>query len=528
MQRKTYHRSITNLFTEAQNRLVYEQNTLSSFIDLPFSKINFIEQIKSKKDNYSKEVRGLLSKHMSDRYKDLECSEKTKSNIVALADENTFTITTGHQLSLLSGPIFLIYKILHIIKLTEELNSEFPEFHFVPVYWMASEDHDFEEVKKVQIFNQVIDWDTNQIGPVGRFKTDGLDQIVNNVLSFFQNHPGCDAEKVLQVYHGKTYSEATFNLIHALFDKFGLIILDGDHPELKKLFKPIMERELLTQFSYNAITQTNKKIESEGLKIQATAREINLFYIENQLRERILKTENGFFIEGKGTFNKNEMIEILESHPEFFSPNVILRPVYQEFLLPNLCYVGGASEIMYWLQLKDIFNSISLSYPMIQVRNSLLWIDSVTSLKMDKIPLVLEDLFRDRNDVKSDILKSLASDELDFSVLDSNLHQLKYELEKKIIETDTGLDKFAQAELAKLSNQIKFVKEKLIKATKKQNDQVLSVVDQIFDRLLSNGLLQERFINLFSICPNGNVYEQIDNLYRFIDPFDPDLIIVRD
>lgn len=528
MQRYTFNRKDTNLYTEQQNQLVYQQEELLSFIGHTFSKENFRHQLKEKSNNYSRTIRQALAKHVNQFYANRSCSDKLSKNIEAIANDTTFTVTTGHQLSLFTGPIFTIYKIIHVIRLTEELAKEYPEFTFVPVFWMASEDHDFEEVQSTTIFNQPITWNSDQQGPVGRFGLNGFDDLKKKVLSFFENHPGCDVESLLSAYIGENYGEATCNLFHALFDRYGLVIIDGDHPTLKSLFRPILEKELKEQFSHRAVMKTNVQLEKEGLKLQLTARELNLFYLEDQFRERILHVEDGFFIEGKGKVSLDHLVMELVNHPERFSPNVVLRPVYQEFILPNLCYVGGVGELSYWLQLKEVFQAVSLTYPLIQARTSLLWIDASTAKKMQKTEIVLEDLFKDIHAVKTHFLHTLASDDLDFKEIEDVVEQLKIMLLAKIKQVDNNMESFAHAEMIKLEKQITFVKEKLTKIVKQNHDFVFLSIDQIFERLFPKGGLQERVLNLLSLCPNGDVYSRIKQIHQLIDPFDSDFIVLRE
>jgi bacillithiol biosynthesis cysteine-adding enzyme BshC len=528
MQRYTFNRKQTNLFTEQQNQIVYQQEELLSFIGHTFSKENFRHQLKEKSSNYSGEIRHVIAEHISHSYLNRSCSATLRKNIGAFSSDTTFTVTTGHQLSLFTGPIFTLYKILHVIRLTEELTKEYPEYTFVPVFWMASEDHDFEEVQTTTIFNRALTWNSDQQGPVGRFGLNEFDTIKKDVCAFFENHPGCEAQALLDAYDGKNYGEATFNIFHALFDQYGLVIIDGDHASLKSLFRPILEKELKEQFSHRAVMKTNAQLEKEGLKLQVTARELNLFYIEDQFRERILHLEDSFFIEGKGKFSLEQMMDELKNHPERFSPNVILRPVYQETILPNLCYVGGVGELSYWLQLKDVFHAVSLTYPLIQARTSMLWIDAATSKKMHKTEIVLEDLFKDIHVVKTHFLHMLASGDLDFETIEGVVEQLKAMLLEKVMQVDSSMESFAKAEMVKLEKQISLVKEKLAKTVKQKHDAVFLSIDQIFERLFPKGGLQERVLNLFSLCPDGNVSPRLKQIHELIDPFDSDFVVVRE
>lgn len=527
MQKFTFNRQLTSLFTEQQNLLACEQDQLLQFIGHTFSKVNFEKQIAEKSKNYSAELRSNLV-HEFDKAYGIHASSEVRNNIDLLKKDGTYTITTGHQLNIFTGPIYFVYKILHVIRLTEELKKEYPENHFVPVFWMASEDHDLDEIRSVNVFGKELTWQTVQEGPVGRMDCTDLSVLKEELNSFFSNHPDSEMTDLLNKYSGKNLAEATFNLVNALFASYGLLILDGDNPTFKKSFLPYMERELLEEFSYNEVQKTNERIVKEGFKTQVNPREINLFYLSEQSRNRILKNENGYFIEGLGTLSSEKLFQLLHDQPESFSPNVILRPLYQELILPNLCYVGGVGELTYWMQLKGVFEYAGVTYPMIQARTSMLWIDAVTAKKMEKNTLLLEDLFEDVEQLKKRFLSEIAGDEINFDELNHHLDQLKVSLNSKITQVDAGLQKFAEAELVRLDKQIEAVKEKLTRSVKQQHETVIRSIDQISEKLFPGGGLQERVLNLFTMCPDGKVFDRITQLYKSTDPFDPDFVIIQD
>lgn len=528
MQKFTFHRKDTGLFTEQQVKLSYEQENLLSFIGTTFSKENFAKQLKEKKNTFSKQQREILCGELEKSYATLACSAKTLENLKVMHTENTFTITTGHQLSIFTGPLYLIYKILHVIRLAEELKKEYPENNFVPVFWMASEDHDFEEIKSVEVFSKNFIWESDQKGAVGRFDIAQLAAIKEEILKFFENQPESEVATILKEYDGKNLSEATFRLIHHLFDVYGLLILDGDNAALKRTFIPTFEQELKQQFSFHAVQKTNALLEREGFKLQVNAREINLFYLGEQSRERIVLTAEGYEIEGKGKISEAELVAELHAFPERFSPNVILRPVYQETVLPNLCYVGGVGEISYWLQLKGVFDALALPFPLIQTRTSILWMDAILSKKIAKVSLKLEDLFLDSALIKKNYLQDFAAEEVNFDAINSTAEILKAQVIEKVLEIDQNMENFARAEMVKLEKQLDGMKEKLTKLVKQRHDVSMKTIDQIVDRIFPNNQLQERSMNLFTLCGDGKIKEKIEKIHHFMEPFDPDFMLIRE
>jgi len=525
MQKEKISRVQTNLFSDLSNQLVYNQNDLLEFIDTPFTKEAFQIKTRQKKENYSSEIRNTLVKELKSKYSEIKTNELVLANIEKLNNDMTYTVTTGHQLSLFTGPIYFIYKILNTIKLAEYLNLSNTGFSYVPVFWMASEDHDFEEIQSISLFNKEIKWETNQTGAVGRFDLTDFNLVKDSMLELFKNDSDSEVYQLLESIDGHNYGDATFKLINRLFEKYGLIIIDGDNKAYKEIFKPIIKNELKTNFSFDSVNETNKKLEIKKIKRQLTAREINLFYLHNQERTRIIKEEQHYKIEGVGSFDLESILNLVEENPENFSPNVVLRPLFQETLLPNICYIGGGGEISYWLQLKQVFNSTKTTYPLLSVRNSFQLIDSISKKKMDKLSLNNNDLFKDTDILKKDYVLSNSSD-LDFEHLEKLVTDYTVNLEAKIQQINEGLINFGKAESVKIKNQLNSIKKKLIKSEKEKNEQSLNQIEQLKERLFPNGKPQERVINFFSICNDGQIKKHLDDLYDAMDPFEKDFIIL--
>lgn len=528
MQKFTFHRDSTGLFTEQQNRMVYRQEELLDFLHLPYRPESFRKQIELKSKQFSTEQRALLVKVLNEQYANCEVTEQVKYNLLKLAEDDVFTVTTGHQLSLFTGPLFFIYKILHAIRLSEELKERYPEQYFVPVYWMATEDHDLEEIKSVELFGKTISWETEQKGPVGRMEPEGFDELKKEFVNFFSGDQLNEIEDLLSYYNGGNLANATFSFVNRLFGQYGLVIVNGDSYDLKNSFSPVMIREIETEFAHDCVHKTNIQLEREGLKIQVHAREINLFYMDQGIRERILDVDSGYFVEGIGKFSKEELIEKVKTNPECFSPNVVLRPLYQEWVLPNLAYIGGVGEIAYWLQLRGIFDSVGVPYPLLGVRNSLLWIDPINSKKLAKIELTLEELFLDTDHLKRNYVHRNAEEAVDISPIIHQFQELKENIIEKVIDTDPNLERMATAELVKMEKQIEMIGEKLFKSVKSRHEIELQTIDQLKNKLFPGNGLQERSVNLFSLCSGVKVEERIAQLHHFIDPFESDLIVVRE
>ena len=353
----------TGYFSSLMVDYIAEKEALAPFYHRFPMINNFKAQLVEKSRSFKKENRKVLVASLNKQYQDFDISEATKSNINSLLSKHTYTITTGHQLNLFTGPLYFLYKIVSVINLSEQLNKKYSNHHFVPVYWMATEDHDFEEINYFNLYGKKVAWDHESGGAVGALKTDGLEQLLVNLKTKIGTSE--NAKKLIDLFYEaylqhKNLSDATRYLSNQLFAEYGLVIVDGNHTELKKEFTPFAKKELLDKASFSIINKTTEQLEVIGYNKQVQPREINLFYIIKGIRERIIEEEGSFKINNTDIFfNKKELLNELEEFPERFSPNALLRPLYQEVVLPNLCYVGGGGELAYWFQLKYYFKNHS-------------------------------------------------------------------------------------------------------------------------------------------------------------------------
>jgi bacillithiol biosynthesis cysteine-adding enzyme BshC len=518
-------RSSTPFFNEKQLLFTENQSALRAWIHRPFSEDAILEQLKEKEVQYSSKQRHILSEGLAESYAEYTISENVQENLEKLKEVNCFTITTGHQLSVATGPLFFIYKILHVIKQCESYKEKFPAYEFVPVYWMASEDHDFAEIQSFYLFQQLVKWDRSNGGAVGRMNIDGLEAIISEIHTKFQNHPDSEIHNLMDSMSGESYGIAFFQFINELFGHYGLIIVDGDRSDWKSAFSPLMKHELLEGFSSKAVLKTNKSLTADGFPLQVEPKDSNLFFLSPGKRERIQREENGFTT-GTRTWTSDEILEELSNHPESFSPNVILRPVYQEFLLPNLSYVGGPGEIMYWLQLKDVFQEAKVLFPLIQARTSILLLEEKNWHEWQAIGFTTEDLWRNPADLKQSYLDRQGSQTIDFSELDELTLKLSSKWTQLTHEVDSNQVSMVEAELTRITKQLMQLKERLEKIRKGKFDKQLKFIDLISAKCMPKGELQERSSNLFSFCADGQVFARIEQIKQEMDPFLSDFQVI--
>jgi len=461
--------------------------------------------------NFNPETREILSQVLSSQYRDIDIQGATSSNIELLKNQNTFTITTGHQLNIFTGPLYFIYKIVTVINACEELSKAYPEYNFVPVYWMASEDHDFDEISYFWLNNEKLTWKTDQTGAVGRFNLKGLESIFERVIGM--------PDFFVEAYKKKNLAQAVLHYVNALFGDKGLVILDADDNRLKSVFKPVIEADLFEHIPQEIATETTESLEAQGYSTQVFPREINFFYLKDDLRSRIVKNETGFeVLDTDIKFSESELKIEIEEHPERFSPNVLLRPLYQEFILPNLAYVGGPSELVYWLQLKGIFDHFETQFPLLMPRNFAGVLDNVALRKVEQTELSWEELFMDEHQLINTKIAEETKFKLDLVEQKEKLQVLYQSALDQAIQVDQTLERMVKGEHRRAEKTFEKVEQKILKAERRNQEILVNRIYSIKEALFPNGSPQERrdnFLNFYMSDP-----QFVNNCLQAFDPFD--------
>ena len=473
---------------------------------------NFRLQIEEKSKNFPIENREILAKALLNQYQKFEISEATSTNIELLKKSNTYTITTGHQLNLFTGPLYFLYKIISVINLTKELKTAYPENNFVPIYWMATEDHDFDEINYFNFKGNKIQWKKESNGPVGRLNNFGLKEVFEQ----FSNELGLgnNANYLRELFKNSylehdNLADATRYLANELFKNEGLVILDGDDSELKKLFIPFAKNELIHQTSFKKVNESLPLLKEYN--VQVNPREINLFYIQDNLRERIVFENGNFKINNTLlSFSESEMVTELENNPKNFSPNVILRPLYQEVILPNLCYIGGGGEIAYWLELKSNFEANNITFPILLVRNSVLLVTEKQASKLDKLNVSWEEIFLSQQSLSDKKTIEFSKFIIDFSEQKAILQKQFETLHEIAFQTDKSFTGAVKAQEKKQIKGLENLEKRLLKAERKNHAAKLERIFEIQNELFPNKSLQERNQNFSSFL------NEIDNYDSFL------------
>lgn len=493
---------------------------------------NFEGQINEKQGNYPKAHRGVLVASLKEQYSGFGATEATQGNIDALADENTFTVVTGHQLNLFTGPLYFLYKIVSTINLAKQLKEKHPDHHFVPVYWMATEDHDFEEINYFNLHGKKIQWNRKASGAVGGLSTEGLD-VLFETLTAELGQTG-KAEKLKELFR-KAYLEhdnlakATRFLANELFGDQGLVIVDGDDVALKTLLVPYAQKDIFDHTPFHKVTETIDALAnvSSDYTIQVNPREINYFYLKDGIRERIVEKKGDFYVVDTSIkFSPAQLREELEQHPERFSPNVIARPLYQEVILPNLCYIGGGGELAYWLELKPYFEDMGVSFPMLLLRNSALLVTEKQHKKVQKLGVNVSHLFLKQHSLINKKIREISNIDIDFSPQKKLLEEqfrLMYELAE---QTDKSFLGAVKAQEVKQKKGLDALEKRLLQAQKRKlKDHVVRLTD-LQNELFPNRSLQERQLN-FSEMYLELGDSLIPTLLDTLDPFCEGFLVLK-
>ncbi|NNK87340.1 MAG: bacillithiol biosynthesis cysteine-adding enzyme BshC, partial [Flavobacteriaceae bacterium] len=441
-----------------------------------------------------------------------------------------FTITTGHQLNLFTGPLYFLYKIISTINLTRLLNKAYPEYNFVPVYWMATEDHDFDEINYFNFKGRKVQWNRDASGAVGRMDTKGLEEVSRAFASHLPK--GKTADELMELFEEAytaehSLTQATRYLANALFGEYGLVIIDGDDNNLKRLLIPVIEKEINGNLAFKHVAQTNAELSESGYKIQVNPREINLFYLTDGLRERIIEHEGQFKVNNTGImWDRTSLFEEIHAHPERFSPNVITRPVYQELILPNLCYIGGGGELAYWMQLRSYFDELHLPFPILLLRNSAVLVSQKQFQKLAKLKLEVSELFKTPHDLNSEYTRRFSEINIDFSAQKDHLKSQFEALYEIAEQTDKSFLGAVAAQERKQIKGLEHLEKRLLKAQKRKITDLLDRIGQLQNDLFPGSSLQERQKN-FSEFYLEYGKDLIKILMNHLDPLNLQFMIIE-
>ncbi|MBN8704168.1 MAG: bacillithiol biosynthesis cysteine-adding enzyme BshC [Bacteroidetes bacterium] len=480
--------------------------------------------------------RETLATEIKKQYAKTTFTETPNINELAtkLLSKKTFTVCTGHQLCVLGGPLYWAYKICSTIKLAKQLEEAFPEYNFIPTYWLASEDHDFEEINHLSIFGQKLTWTpTDYIENTisGSISTSSISNFIAELKGKFQNDSSTqDILTTIELCYtqNKNLADATRAFAHHIFKNTSLLVIDGNNKELKKLTKNLFTHEINSSANIRSVTTTAQHLESLGYHAQVNARETNLFYIENNIRYRIDKTGASEYKTNNGnkTWSKETILKNIEETPECFSPNVIIRPMYQQVILPNIAYVGGPAEIAYWLEYKQLFESNNVFYPVLVSRNNALVLDAKSKQIIDKLSISASELFEQINNLVKKYVLSKNTETTSTKNYTEELKSIYDTLKESTHKIDPTIIASIDAEFQKSLNGLNNIENKIAKALKKKEEVAVNQLQKLNEKSFPNNTLQERndsFIYFFAQFPS-----LINDLLSLFNPLEPTMYIITE
>ena len=451
---------------------------------------------------------------------------RTFDNISLLGKQTTYAVVTGQQVGLFGGPLYTAFKTITAIKLARALKQKFPSLDFVPVFWIEGEDHDFPEMNniglpdrdgklvKIEYLPGGVMPDRN-VGAVGEMVFDAsIDQTHRQVGDTLQKTEFTDAllVRLKECYAaGRTFNQSFAAWMNFLFGQEGLVFVSSNNARLKRVLSPLFEAEL-SQFPATSQRVIQQSAELEhSYHAQVKAKSINLFLFHKGGRYLIEPREKDFSLKGTRHFlERDELIRIARETPELLSPNVILRPIAQDILLPTLAYVAGPSEVAYQAQLTPVYEHLNVTHPVIYPRASASFVEERLVRAMEKYNLQLLDFFGDINSITSKVLEQISEVKLDeiFGNATRQVHDALNELKFGLKEVDPTLLGALETAASKVDINIGVLKEKAVAAQKRRNETAMRQIEKAANGLLPNGSLQEREVNIL----------------HFLNRYGPDLV----
>ena len=438
---------------------------------------------------------------LEEQYGGLRMHNKVSENLQLLREEKTFTVCTAHQPNLATGYLYFIYKILHAVRLAEDLAAQHPGYRFVPVYYMGSEDADLEELGTFRFGEKRFTWDgAGQRGAVGRMRTDALEPLMEELFAIL-GPPGAYASQLKtllrEAYLGhSTIASATRHLVNELLGEYGVVVLDADAPSFKRAMLPVFREDLFQQTHEALVRAQAKKLSDSGFDAQAYPRPINLFYLTENSRERIEAVDGRWVVVNSDrAFSANELEEELATHPERFSPNVVLRPLLQETILPNAAFIGGGAEVAYWLQLKPVFERHGLPFPPLILRASAQWISGSAARLQESLGLEVEQLFTDEATAIRTIIGRHDGERWRMDSARKKLEHLEAELRDQVVPIDSTLSDAAGSAGQAMRHSLAALEKKALRAEKRRHETDIARWHRLQSVLFPGGGLQERVEN---------------------------------
>ncbi len=492
---------------------LHEYENVSKFYGKNFRDVEKYPSLFKSLSEKERTHNALLPEIIKNQYQGQSISKLTQNNIKSLSSSNTIVIATGQQLGIFGGPLYTFYKIITAIKLCDHLKDNYEGYNFIPVFWMEGDDHDYDEVRSFSMLNnenQLINlkYDDGQLEEINRGSIGNLvfNQNIENVFNELDaalrqtEFKAPLLEFLKSIYKPeKTFLETFRKVLIHFFDEYGLVLFSPIDPAVKRILKPVFEKEI-TEFLYHTSFLVERSAELEEIyHAQVKVKPINLFYTDEKERLSIDPTETGEYrLKGKRKkFTREELLLQLEEAPEKFSPNVLLRPICQDYLFPTAFYIGGPGEISYFAQVSPLYKLFGIDEPFIYPRSSATIVEKGVKAILDKNNISYIEIFSEENELIQKIVA--ASSEFNVEDLFGNtlrdiLSSLS-SIDEKLGRIDKTLPDLSSKTRQRIEESLNLLKNKAIDAEKRKYDSTIRQVSKVRNVLYPNNNLQERELN---------------------------------
>jgi len=503
---------------------------------------SYQKRIQDIKDSYDQKLRLKLSNILRFYNESLGCSSKTIENIESLKDDDAYVVIGGQQPGLLTGPIFIIYKILTVLKLSSFLEEEL-KVKVVPCFWNASDDSNLEHVNRLSIINNdlvKIFLDSSTVNKGTRFSdillsADVFKELINKLENFL--NPSDFKPKIISFLNScLPRSDGSFKndvisisfffscIISRLFSKYGLVVIDPGCYKLKKLSYMLLMSDLEDYGKKNKIISARgNELKKDGYHAQLNSgnNALNFFWSIDGVRKRVTADRKGYFKLGNKTIKKEELASHLKDEINNASLNIVLRPLLQDSILPVIASVCGPGEVSYFAQLKEVYNLYGIKLPPIYPRFSATVMENKTIKALGRLNIKRKDMAIDKDIMVKRVLNGKSDLNFDKMIMDFEkdvmvrLGELEESIANLEIDTGSSFDRIKK----NIKKEMKVLEKKITAGYKKKNNYIIAMVDKIYLNLFPDGNLQERELNIFNYL-NKYDFSFIDRLYVKLKPLD--------
>ncbi len=442
----------------------------------------------------------------------LQNHDAAMKNIEKLANHNTFAVVGGQQAGILTGPLYVIYKAITLIKLAESLEEKTGEA-VVPVFWIASEDHDYDEVN--HIYAQTWDGQVEKLQlsfePPGKYSISHLPVNESRVEEFIQTvfsrlpdsmHLPALKEKVLEMSRSTTTLNEFFaRLLVWMFGEYGLILVDSADPFLRSLEQPVFSSFIQNDFSQELLLAQRTLIE-KGYHAQVDIKEEHAhFFIYEDGKRQLVYRKDGHFQtkDGERKFSAQELMQLLENDPCSFSANVVSRPLMQEYVFPVLAFVGGPGEIAYWAQLKPVFERLGMQMPIVLPRLSFTIMERDVHKYMQSFQVSFEDVYTNWAERRKAWMaeQSTLAWESQFFQVKKELGEIYLPFIQQLSNAEPGVRNVSESNWNRILMQVDYLEKKTAQAIEARHQAGLKQWEHIRVCLFPLEKPQERVYNIF-------------------------------